>query len=48
MIESPSVVVILKGQWEKLKLIKVKTKAKSFNKNLEIELTRYIANQMER
>ena len=35
------------GQWEKLKLIKVKTKAKSFDKNVEIELTRYISNQME-
>ena len=35
------------GQWKKLKLIKVKTKAKSFNKDVEIELTRYISNQME-
>lgn len=36
------------GQWKKLKLIKVKTKAKSLDKNIEIELTRYIANPTER
>ncbi len=30
------------GQWKGLKLIKVKTKGKSFNKDVEIELSRYI------
>lgn len=30
------------GQWEGLKLIKVKTKGKSFSKNVEVELSRYI------
>jgi len=30
------------GQWKGLKLVKVRTKAKSFNKNVEVELSRYI------
>jgi type II secretory pathway pseudopilin PulG len=30
------------GQWEGLKLVKVKTKTKSFNRDVEIELSRYI------
>jgi len=30
------------GQWEGLKLVEVKTKAKSFNKDVEIELSRFI------
>jgi len=30
------------GQWKGLKLVKVKTKAKSFNKDVEVELSRYI------
>jgi len=30
------------GQWEGMKLVKVRTKGKSFNKEVEIELCRYI------
>jgi prepilin-type N-terminal cleavage/methylation domain-containing protein len=30
------------GQWEGLKLVQVKTKAKSFSKDVEIELSRFI------
>jgi type II secretory pathway pseudopilin PulG len=30
------------GQWEGLKLLKVKTNAKSFNKDVEVQLCRYI------
>ncbi len=30
------------GQWKGLKLVKVKTKAKSFNKDIEVELSKYI------
>lgn len=30
------------GQWEGMKLVKVKTKARSLNKDVEVELSRYI------
>jgi hypothetical protein len=30
------------GQWKGLKLVKVKTKAKSFNRNVQIQLSRYV------
>jgi hypothetical protein len=30
------------GQWEGLKLVKVKTNARSFRRNVEVELSRYI------
>lgn len=35
------------GQWEGLKLLKVKTKAKSFARDVEVELCRYILAQRE-
>ena len=30
------------GQWEGLQLIKVRTQAESFNRNVEVELSRYV------
>ncbi len=36
------------GQWEGLKLLKVKTNAKSFNKDVEVQLCRYILDQKRR
>ena len=34
-----------RGQWEGLKLVKVKAKGKSFNKNVEVQLSRYIVSE---
>ena len=36
------------GQWEGLKLVKVKTKANSFNRNVEVQLSRYIWDETRR
>ena len=36
------------GQWEGLKLVSVKTKAKSFNNHVEVELSRYISTEKRR
>lgn len=36
------------GQWEGLKLISVKTKANSFNNNVQVELSRYISGETRR
>jgi len=36
------------GQWEGLELVSVKAKAKSFNNNVEVELSRYISTGMRR
>ncbi len=34
------------GQWKGLELVSVKAKARSFNNNVEVELTRYISTKM--
>jgi type II secretory pathway pseudopilin PulG len=36
------------GQWEGLELVSVKTKANSFNNNVEVELSRYISGETRR
>lgn len=36
------------GQWKGLKLVKVKTKAKSFSNDVEVQLTRYILTETRR
>ena len=36
------------GQWEGLKLVSVKAKARSFNNDVEVELTRYITTETRR
>ena len=36
------------GQWEGLKLVSVKAKGKSFNNDVEVELTRYISTETRR
>jgi len=36
------------GQWEGLELVSVKAKAKSFNNDVEVELSRYISTKMRR
>jgi type II secretory pathway pseudopilin PulG len=36
------------GQWEGLKLIQVKAKAKSFNRDVKVELSRYILGEKRR
>ena len=36
------------SQWEGLKLIQVKAKAKSFNRDVEVELSRYILGEKRR
>ena len=36
------------GQWQVLKLVKVKAKAPSFNKTVEIELSRYVSPEKEK
>ncbi|MHC4738783.1 MAG: hypothetical protein ACYS9Y_07750 [Planctomycetota bacterium] len=36
------------GQWEGLKLVSVKAKARSFNNDIEVELTRYILMETRR
>lgn len=36
------------GQWNGLELISIKAKGKSFNKNIEVQLTRYISTETRR
>ena len=36
------------GQWKEMKLIKVKTKAKSYTRDVEVELSRYVLAEQEK